>query len=29
LRGTNGAILKLVQATQDQFSANLSFPLSQ
>ena len=29
LRGTNGAIFKLVQATQDQFSANLSFPLSQ
>ena len=29
LRGKNGAILKLAQATQDQFSANLSFPLSQ
>ena len=29
LRRKNGAILKLAQATQDQFSANLSFPLSQ
>ncbi len=28
LRGKNGAILKLTQVTQDQFSANLSFPLS-
>ena len=28
LRGKNGAILKLAQVTQDQFSANLSFPLS-